>query len=89
MKHLKDLKTPVNKFSNTLRLAGIFLLVVAGVGFISYRSDTGNFWDIYTLFLVTLSVAGTVMAFIGEALWNILRTNSDVTKRQFYFYDEE
>lgn len=89
MKHLQDLKTPVNKLANTLRLTGILLLVVAGVGFISYRSDTGNFWDIYTLFLVTLSVAGAVMAFIGETLWKILQTNSDVTYRRFYFYGEE
>jgi len=89
MKHLQDLKTPVNKFANTLRLTGILLLVVAGVGFISYRSDTGNFWDTYTLFLITLSVAGAVMAFIGETLWNILRTNSDVIYRRFYFYGEE
>jgi len=29
------------------------------------------------------------MAFIGETLWNILRTNSDVIYRRFYFYGEE
>lgn len=89
MKHLQDLKTPVNKLANTLRLTGILLLVVACVGFISYRSGTGNFWDIYTLFLVALLVAGAVMAFIGETLWKILQTNSDVTYRRIYFYGEE
>lgn len=89
MKHLQDLKTPVNKLANTLRLSGILLLIVAGVGFISYRSDTGNFWDTYTLFLVVILVAGAVMALIGEMLWRILQTNSDVTHRRFYFYGEE
>jgi len=89
MKHLKDPKTPINKFANSLRVMGIFLLVIACVGFISYRSETGNFWDIYTLFLLHLGVAGTILAFIGETLWKILLTNSDVSRRKFYFYGEE
>ena len=89
MKHLHDLKTPINKLANTLRLSGILLLIVTGVGFISYRSETGNFWDIYTLFLLTLSVAGVVMALIGEVLWKILQTNSDVSYRRLFFYGEE
>lgn len=89
MKHLNDPKTPVNKFANTLRLMGIVLLVASSIGFISYRSETGNFWDIYTLFLLHLAVAGGIFAFIGETLWKILITNSDVSRRKFYFYDEE
>ncbi|UWR23459.1 hypothetical protein [Sulfitobacter sp. S190] len=89
MKHLKDPKTPVNKFANSLRVMGIVLLVVTSVGFISYRSETGNFWDVYTLFLLHLGVAGAILAIIGEALWKILLTNSDVSCRKFYFYGEE
>lgn len=89
MKHLKDPKTPINKFANSLRVMGIFLLVIASVGFISYRSETGNFWDIYTLFLLHLGVAGGILASIGEALWKILLKNSDVSRRKFYFYGEE
>jgi hypothetical protein len=58
MKHLKDPKTPINKFANSLRLMGILLLVASSIGFISYRSDSGNFWDIYTLFLLTLPLQG-------------------------------
>lgn len=68
---------------------GIVLLVVTSVGFISYRSESGNFWDIYTLFLLHLGVARAILAFIGEALWKILLTNSDVSRRKFYFYGEE
>lgn len=67
MKHLKDPKTPINKFANSLRVVGIILLVVTSVGFISYRSETGNFWDVYTLFLLHLGVAGAILAFIGPA----------------------
>ena len=89
MKHLKDPKTPINKFANSLRLMGIMLLVVSSIGFISYRSETGNFWDIYTLFLLHLAVAGIILAFIGETLWKILIKNSDVSRRKFYFYDEK
>jgi len=89
MKHLKDPKTPINKFANSLRVTGIVLLVVTSVGFISYRSETGHFWDVYTLFLLHLGVAGAILAFIGEALWKILLTNSDVSRRRFYFYGEE
>ncbi len=84
MKHLRDLKTPVNKFANTLRLLGIFSIVVAGVGFISYRSETGNFWDIYTRFLVMLSVLGVGMAFIGDALWRLVLKYTDETVRRYY-----
>lgn len=89
MKHLKDPNTPINKFANSLRVMGIVLLVVTSVGFISYRSESGNFWDIYTLFLLHLGVARAILAFIGEALWKILLTNSDVSRRKFYFYGEE
>ena len=89
MKHLKDPKTPINKFANSLRLMGILLLVASSIGFISYRSESGNFWDIYTLFLLHLAVAGCILAFVGETLWKILITNSDVPRRKFYFYDEE
>lgn len=89
MKHLKDPKTPINKFANTLRLMGILLLVASSIGFISYRSETDNFWDVYTLFLLHLSAAGVILAIIGETLWKILITNSDVSQRKFYFHDEE
>ena len=89
MKHLKDPNTPINKFANSLRVMGIVLLVVTSVGFISYRSESGNFWDIYTLVLLHLGVARAILAFIGEALWKILLTNSDVSRRKFYFYGEE
>jgi len=89
MKHLRDPSTPINKFANSLRLMGIVLLVVSSIGFISYRSETGHFWDIYTLFLLHLGVAGGIFTFIGEALWKILLTNSDVSQRKFYFYGEE
>ncbi|MEP5728568.1 MAG: hypothetical protein ABJL67_04250 [Sulfitobacter sp.] len=89
MKHLKDPNTPINKFANSLRLMGILLLVASSIVFISYRSDTGNFWDIYTLFLLHLAVAGGILAFVGETLWKILITNSDVSRRKFYFYDEK
>ena len=68
MKHLKDPKTPINKFANSLRLMGILLLVASSIGFIAYRSETGNFWDIDTLFLLHLVVAGCILAFIGETL---------------------
>jgi hypothetical protein len=89
MKHLKDPNTPINKFANTLRLMGILLLVVSSIGFMAYRSETGNFWDVYTLFLLHLAVAGSILAFIGETLWKILIKNSEVSRRKFYFYDEE
>lgn len=89
MKHQKDPKTPINKFANSLRLMGILLLVASSIGFISYRSDSGNFWDIYTLFLLHLAVAGCILAFIGETLWKILIKNSDVSRHKIYFYDEE
>ena len=68
---------------------GILLLVASSIGFISYRSETGNFWDVYTLFLLHLAVSGTILAFVGEALWKILITNSDISCRKFYFYDED
>lgn len=89
MKHLKDPQTPINKFANSLRLMGILLLVASSIGFISYRSETANFWDIYTLFLLHLAVAGGILAFVGETLWKILLANSDVSRRKFYFYDEK
>tara|TARA_R110000850_G_C9847730_1_gene454955 strand:+ start:430 stop:720 length:291 start_codon:yes stop_codon:yes gene_type:complete len=89
MKHLKDPKTPINKFANSLRLMGILLLVASSIGFISYRSESGNFWDIYTLFLLHLAVAGCILAFVGETLWKILIKNSDVSRRKIYFHDEE
>jgi hypothetical protein len=89
MKHLKDSKMPINKFANSLRLMGILLLVASSTGFISYRSETGNFWDIYTLFLLHLAVAGGILAFLGETLWKTLIKNSDVLRRKFYFYYEE
>ena len=89
MKHLKDPKTPIKKFANSLRLMGILLLVASSIGFISYRSEPGNFWDIYILFLLHLGVAGCILAFVGETLWKILIKNSDVSHRKFYFSDEE
>ena len=89
MKHLNDPKTPINRFANSLRLMGILLLVASSIGFISYRSESGNFWDIYTLFLLHLGVAGCILAFVDETLWKILTQNSDVSRRKFYFYDEE
>ena len=89
MKHLKDPKTPINKVANSLRLMGILLLVARSIGFISYRSESGNFWDIYTQFLLHLAVAGCILAFVGETLWKILVKNSDVSHRKFYFYDED
>ncbi|MEQ6204015.1 hypothetical protein ABMC88_13265 [Sulfitobacter sp. HNIBRBA2951] len=89
MKHLKDPKTPINKFANSMRLMGILLLVASSIGFISYRSETENFWDIYTLFLLHLAVTGCLLAFVGETLRKILIRNSDVTQRKLYFYDEQ
>lgn len=89
MKHLKDYKRPINKFANTLRLMGILLPVASTSGFILYRSETGNFWDLYTLFLLQLAVAGAIFAFLGVQLWKILIRNSDVSCRKFYFYYEE
>lgn len=68
---------------------GILLLVTTNIGFIPYRSETDNFWDIYMLFLLHLAVAGGILAFVGETLWKIFITNSDVSRRKFYFYDEE
>jgi len=38
MKHLKDPKTPINKFANSLRLMGILLLVASSIGFICQTS---------------------------------------------------
>ena len=89
MKHLQDLKTPVNKFANTMRLIGLLLLVISIVGLVSYRSETEGFWDINSIFLAAVFIAGTVMTVIGEALWKIILKYSDATHRKFYFYDEE
>jgi hypothetical protein len=89
IKHLKDPNTPINKFANTLRLMGILLLVPSSIGFISCRSETGNFWDVYTPFLLHLAVAGAILAIVGETLWKIFVTNSDVSQHKFYFYDKE
>jgi len=77
MKHLKDPNTPINKFANSLRLMGILLLVASSIGFISYRSETGNFWDIYTLFLLHLAVAGAILAFVGDAANSIFMMKTD------------
>lgn len=89
MKHLQDLKTPVNKFANTTRLIGLLFLVISTVGLVSYRSETERFWDINNIFLAALLIIGAVTTVIGELLWKMVLKNSDVTHRKFYFYDEE
>ena len=89
MKHLQDLKTPVNKFANTTRLIGLLLLVISTVGLVSYRSETEGLWDINNIFLAALFIIGAVATVIGELLWKMVLKNSDVTHRKFYFYDEE
>lgn len=88
MKHLQGLDAPANKFANTLRLAGIYLITVAGVGFISYRPDTANLFDIYTLLLAAIFLVGGVFAFIGETLWKMVLKYTDVTVRRFYDNDD-
>jgi len=88
MKHLQSLNTPVNKLANTLRLAGIYLITVAGVGFVSYRPDTENLYDAYTIFLAIIFILGAVSAFFGETLWKMLLKYTDVTVRRFYNDDD-
>lgn len=89
MKHLQNLATPVNKFANTVKLAGLFMMLGGGVAIISYSSGKTEIWDFFTGIMLHLVVAGGVCTFIGETLWKILLKNSDITKREFYFYDEE
>lgn len=72
-----------------MRLIGLLLLVISIVGLVSYRSETEGFWDINSIFLAAVFIAGTVMTVIGEALWKIILKYSDATHRKFYFYDEE
>lgn len=84
MKHLQSLGTPVNKLANTLRLAGIYLITVAGVGFVSYRPDTGNLFDAYTIFLAVIFIFGAVSAFFGETLWKMVLKYTDITIRRYY-----
>lgn len=89
MKHLQDLTTPVNKFANTIKLIGIFMMLGGGIALISYSSGQVEVWDLFRGTMLHLSIAGAICTFLGEMLWKILIKNSDVTKRQFYFYDEE
>lgn len=89
MKHLKDPITPVNKFANTVRLIGIIFMLIAGVCYISYQTNIGDFWDFFRISLVVLCLIGATMTLLGDLLWKILLKHSDVTKRQFFFYDEE
>lgn len=89
MKHLQDLTTPVNKFANTTKLIGIFMMLGGGIGLISYSSGQVEVWDLFRGTMLHLAIAGTICNFLGEMLWKILIKNSDVTKCQFYFYDEE
>lgn len=86
MKQLKDYITQINTFADTLRLMGILLLVASSTGFISCPSEKGNFWHLYTLFLLQLAVAVAILALIGGTLWKIIIKNSDVLCRIFYFY---
>jgi hypothetical protein len=89
MKHLQDLATPVNKFANTTKLIGIFMMLGGGIALISYSSGQVEVWDLFRGTMLHLAIAGAICTFLGEMLWKILIKNSDVTKRQFYFYDEE
>ena len=88
MKHLKDLETPVNKFANTTKLIGVFLMLSGAIGLISYSAGKPGTWDFFKSTMLHLTVVGAICTFLGERLWKILIKNSDVTKRQFYFYDE-
>lgn len=89
MKHLQDLATPVNKFANTTKLIGIFMMLCGGIALISYSSGQVEAWDLFRSTMLHVTVAGAICTFLGERLWKILIKNSAVTKRQFYFYDEE
>ncbi len=89
MKHLEDLATPINKFANSMQLVGAFLLTIAAVGLVADSANTEDGWDFFKSAMLHLAFAGLILGFIGNFLWKILLKNSDVTKRQFYFRDEE
>jgi membrane protein YdbS with pleckstrin-like domain len=90
MKNPRKFDSTVNKFANTLRLFGIFLLLISTVGLVSYRSETDTYWDGNNLFLVAILVSAVQMVIVGELLWRIvLKYSDETTHRQFYFYDEE
>ena len=89
MKHLKDLKTPTNQAANGLRLTGTLLMTVGAVALIADSANTHAGLDFYKQAKLHLVVVGAVVGSIGEGLWKMLIRNSDVTKRQFYFQDEE
>ena len=89
LKQLSTLELHVNKFANTVRLLGFFLLLTGGIGIISYLSAKSNFWDAYSFFLLMCIFAGLILGTVGELLWKILLVHGESTVRRFYFKDEE
>lgn len=89
MKHLKDLKTPLNKAINSVRLLSILVLIVSLTGLVPYTPEGEQYWGIYTLALSGLATSSLSAILVCELFWKIMLKNSDVTHRKFYFYDEE
>ncbi len=89
MKHLQGLKTSFNQVANGLRLIGMILMTAGAIGLVADSANIENGFDFYKQAMLHVVVAGVILGSVGEGLWKMLLRHSDVTKRQFYFYDEK
>ena len=84
-----EIITFINKTANTLRLIGILMALTSSVSLIVYRSDSMNYWDLFTITMLCVFAIGCSLICIGEFLWKYLVKNTETKSRSFFFKDEE
>ncbi len=89
MRDAISLELHFNKFTNTLRLLGYFLLLTGLIGVVFYRLGGTVSWDLISVLLLMLVLVGAIFITIGEILWKLLLVHSETKIRRFYFKDEE